>query len=262
MTKLFDCNASFGLLDVPPLRYAATADELLAEMDFCNIDEALVTCAAQRCDSPLVGNELVLEYTRGHPRLHPAWMLLPPQTGEQAPTVDLFLADMAKAGVKALWALPARNRYLLNAATFGSLFEELIQHRVPLFLPLEEAVPGVSGVTAYHLGWQLVDDLLTQFPRLTLVVASPNVWGEDRYFRPLIGPHRHLLLEISSYELGRGLEEFCRHYGPSQLLFGTRYPEVPMGGPVLNLLNADIGREDKKLIGSGNLTRLLQEVRL
>lgn len=260
--RLFDCNACFGTPDVPPLQYAETAAALLAEMDFCAVDEALVTCAAQRCDSPLVGNELVVAATRGQSRLHPSWVLLPPQTEEQAPSIDRFLADVAGAGVRALWAYPGRDKYLLNGTTFGAVFEELIEHSVPLFFPLEEAMPGGGGHAAFQVGWQMVDTLLGEFPRLTLVVANPMVWGEDRYFRPLIERHRNLYLDIGAYEQGRGLEDFCRKYGGERLLFGTHYPDVPMGGTVLNLLHADIAQSHRELIASGNLERLLGGVRL
>jgi uncharacterized protein len=260
--RLFDCNACYGTPDVPPLQYAESPADLLAEMDFCAVDEALVTCAAQRCDSPLVGNELVSEQTRGLARLHPAWVLLPPQTEEQAPSVDAFLANMAAAGVRALWAFPARDKYLLNRTTFGAVFEEFVEHSVPLFFPLEEAAPGLGGHAAYHLGWQQVDALLAEFPRLTFVVANPMVWGQDRYFRPLIERHHNLYLDVGAYEQGRGLEDFCRRYGPDRLLFATHYPDVPMGGPVLNLLHADVSQADKEAIAAGNLDRLLRGVRL
>ena len=48
MIEFFDCDAGFGRAMVPPMRYAATADELLEEMDFCGIGEALVYHAAMR----------------------------------------------------------------------------------------------------------------------------------------------------------------------------------------------------------------------
>jgi len=260
--ELFDCNASYGVPDVPPQQCAETPEALLAEMDFCGVDEALVTCAAQRCDSPLIGNELVVEQTKGHPRLHPTWVILPPQTGEQAPTIEAFIADMARAGVKALWAFPARNKYLLNATTFGPLFEALIERSIPLFFPVTEAMPGFGGHVSYHLGWDHVDRLLSDFPRLTLVATDMSVWGQDRYFRPLIERYPRLYLDISSYEQGRGLEDFCKKYGPERLLFGTHYPDIPMGGPILNLINADISDHDKELIARGNLIHLLEEVKL
>jgi len=252
----FDCNASYGILDVPPLQYADTPEELLAEMDFCNVDEALVTCAAQRCDSPIVGNELVVRETRGQPRLHPAWAILPPQTEELAPTVGAFVADMARHGVRALWAFPAFDKYALNATTCGELFEELTARQVPLFLPLTQLGGGSQS------GWQALDGLLSQFPRLTVIASDQSVWGEDRFFRPLIERYPRLHLDISTYELGRGLEDFCRKYGPARLLFGTHYPQVPMGGPVLNLKHADISDYDRELVAGGNLRRLLGEVRL
>ena len=258
----FDCDASYGILDVPPQQYAETPEQLLAEMDFCNVDEALVTCAAQRCDSPIVGNELVVRETEGHSCLHPAWVILPPQTGELAHTVDAFIADMGRNGVRALWAFPARNHYSLNATTFGPLFEELSERNVPLFLPVPEMGGGSHSHTSYYLGWKFVDELLAQFPRLTLVATDQSVWGQDRYFRPLVERYPRFYLDIATYEQGRGLEDFCRKYGPGRLLFGTHYPEVPMGGPVLNVANADISDRDKELIAGGNLRRLLQEVRL
>jgi len=56
-TKFFDCSASFGVALVPPLKYAETAEELLKEMDFCGVQEALVWDAAMKDDSPAVGNQ-------------------------------------------------------------------------------------------------------------------------------------------------------------------------------------------------------------
>jgi hypothetical protein len=253
--KLFDCNATFGLGITPPPQYAATPDDLLQEMDFCHVDEALVTCAAQRDDSPIVGNELVVQLTRGRPRLRPTWAILPPQLEELAPSVDAFYSAMAASGVKALWAFPLKHKYLLNRTTFGGFFEEMIARRVPLFLPLTETSGGIGG-------WQLVDTLLSYFPALTLIPTDQSVWGQDRYFRPLVERFPNLYVEIARYELGRGIEAFCRKYGPDRMLFGTRYPETPMGGPVLNLLHADIPTEYKEAIASGNLERLLGEVKL
>ncbi len=253
--RLFDCNATFGRGSVAPARYAATPDDLLAEMDFCGVDAALVTCAAQRDDSPAVGNELVVQLTHGQPRLHPTWAILPPQTEELAPDVDAFFAAMAASGVRALWAFPGRHRYLLNRTTFGPFFEAMIARRVPLFLPLTEASGGLQG-------WPLVEDVLASFPDLTLVATDQSVWGQDRYFRPLVERHRGFDFETSNYQLGRGLEAYCRKYGPDRLLFGTGYPVIPMGGPLLNLARADISDRDREAIAGGNLARLLEEVRL
>ena len=253
--RFLDCNATFGPPSVAPPGYAVTAADLLAEMDFCGVESALVTCATQRDGSPIEGNQLVVDLTRALPRLRPAWAILPPQTEELAPDVDSFFSSMARAGVRALWAFPARHHFLLNRTTFGSFLEELTSRQIPLFLPLTE----VSGSSQ---GWQLVDEILADFPRLTLVATDQSVWGQDRYFRPLVERYPRFHFETSRYELGRGIEAFCQKYGPDRLLFGTRYPDTPMGGPVLNLAHADISDTDREAIAEGNLERLLAEVRL
>src|SRR5881275_1740613 len=99
--KFFDCNCAFGPYRTRVFRFARTAGELLAEMDFANVEQALVYHTAMRFDHPSVGNELVARETRGHPRLRPTWALLPSQTGE-LPPLETLLGEMRRQGVRAL----------------------------------------------------------------------------------------------------------------------------------------------------------------
>ncbi|MBN1139280.1 MAG: amidohydrolase family protein [Anaerolineae bacterium] len=250
---LFDCNVSFGVAPKPALSYAATAEALLAEMDRNGVDEALVVCAAQRFDSPLVGNPLLIEQTGGRPRLHPAWAILPAQTGEME--VETLLAAMRAHAVRALWAWPAQHHYLLDALTMGPLLEELVARRIPLFVPLTE----YGGRAA---GWVAVGNLLRDYPELVLVATDQSVWGEDRYFRPLLARYPNLHLETSHYELAHGLRDVVATYGAERWLFGSGYPTRTMGGAAMQLLHADIPPAAAEAIAGGNLRRLLKEVRL
>ncbi|MBN1937238.1 MAG: amidohydrolase family protein [Anaerolineae bacterium] len=244
----FDCNVSFGRPSVPALSYAETAQTLLDEMDHNGIDEALVTCAAQHDESPLIGNPLLIEQIKGQPRLHPAWAILPAQTGEMP--VDDLLAGMRENSVRALWAWPAEHHYLLDVMTFGPLLETLVARRIPLFVPLTE------------FGWSAIGALLADFPELTLVATDQSVWGEDRYFRPLIEKYPNLYLETSHYELAHGLRDFVNTYGAERWLFGSQYPTRYMGGALMQLLHTDIDTDAIAAIAGGNLKRLLTEVRL
>jgi len=69
--KFFDCNASFGAPMLKPLRYAENAGELLSEMDYYGISEALVYHVRQRDDSPVVGDRMLLQEIKGFPEA--AW---------------------------------------------------------------------------------------------------------------------------------------------------------------------------------------------
>jgi hypothetical protein len=154
---------------------------------------------------------------------------------------------MKTHGVKALRAYPEEDRYLLNAVTFGALFEELVARRIPLFLGPQ---------------WQTVSDVLRDFPQLTLIVVDHGSWGDDRFFRPLIEQYPRLHLDTGNYQLERGLAEFVRTYGPDRLLYGSGAPNIQMGAALLTLAQADISDAAKSAIAAGNLRRLLSEVRL
>lgn len=243
--EFFDCNSMYGRMLSPPLRHATSAQELLAEMDFCGVAEALVLSSASVQDSPVSGNELVLQDTCGQPRLHPTWVMLPAQTGELG-TAEEFVGRMQAAGVRAVHAFPEINNYLLNALTCGRLLNLLADCHVPLIL--------------HRYDWLKLTDLLTDFPRLIVIQTAVGSWGFDRFVRPLLEAFPHFYFEISIYETAGGLEDHCRKYGPERLLFGTNYPQFTMAGPRFTLLHADLPEEHKAAIAGGNLRRLLEEV--
>jgi len=251
---LFDCNAAYGIFSVPPTRRADTPDDLLQEMASCGISAALVRHAAQIDESPQVGNRVLCEQIRCHDDLAPSWAILPPDTGELG-DVAHFLADMRVEGVRALWAYPSKHRYLLNATTFGDLFDELVARRIPLMLPRQEQSGG-------HDAWQVADELLSEFPDMRLAVVGHGPWGDDRYFRPMLRRYRHFYVDTSRYELDGGIAQVCQLYGPERLLFGTAFPHTGMGGAMLTLLQCDMPDGHKRLVAGENLKRLLEEADL
>jgi predicted TIM-barrel fold metal-dependent hydrolase len=252
--EFFDCNVSYGVPSVPCFSQATRVEEVLAEMEWTGLSRALVRQAAMDNEDPQVGNRLIAEETTPYPSLHPSWAILPPQTGEQGPPEE-FLRRMGEAGVRALWAFPSKHRYTLDAVTCGPLFELLVERRVPLFLERGETSRGLAG-------WDLANAVLREFPRLVLVVVGHGSWGEDRHFRPLVEAYEGFHIDTSRYELDGGIADFCRKYGPERLLFGSAFPHTSPGGAMLTLLHADIPDEEKRKIASGNLDRLLREVRL
>jgi len=242
----FDCNLGFGRPINAPATVIPTARALLDEMDFCGLAEALVYHVSVHLESPQTGNRLTLQHTRDHPRLHPTWAVLPPQTGELG-TVDRFLTDMRAHRVKALRAYPEEHRYLLNALTFGSLFEETVARRIPF-------------IVGPH--WPAIAQLLPDFPDLTLIVVGHSDWGDDRYFRPLLERYPRLHIDTSNYQTPDGIAELARAYGAERILYGSGFPPLQIGGALLTLARADIADAAKQAIAGENLRRLLGEVNL
>jgi len=242
----FDCNAEFGIPTKPPGRFAPTPHELLDEMGFCGVQDALVRHAAARDESAQAGNRLVCEETTGIACLHPVWAILPPQTGELG-ALDQWFAAMKAHGVKALTAYPDKHRYLLNGLTFGPVFEEMSARRIPLFLGPD---------------WRAATEILADFPQLTVIATNHSSWGDDRFFRPLLDRYQRFHIDTASYDLDGGVADLVKRHGPHRLIYGSNYPVMQMGGSMLTIAQAEIDDDAKIAIAGGNLLRLLSEVKL
>ncbi|MDD5707964.1 MAG: hypothetical protein PHR35_18755 [Kiritimatiellae bacterium] len=243
--RLFDCNTRVGYMKEPPPAPILTAPELLAEMDRCGVDKALVHSTNVELMSAIDANIAVSELCTGQERLQPVWSILPPQTGEMVP--DRLLDDMKRQGVRILRAYPAENHYLLNSLTLGPLLDKLCDHQIPLFVPGQ---------------WADLTQLLQDFPQLIVIAADYGCWGQDRLYRPLIERYEHFHIETSALELDGGIPRLVADYGSERVLFGSGCQSRSMGGASLLLRNLDIDPVSKALIAHGNLERLLLGTRL
>ena len=246
--KLFDCNCSFGIPGIPVFRIARNASELIEEMDFCGIDNALVQHASMRFDSPIIGNDRIIEGIKDKRlRLLPVWTIIPFQTGE-LPKPEIFIKKMKDAGVKVLWSFPNEHRYALDGCTFAELFKFMIEYQIPLFV--KDSLDKLGT-------------LLDSFPKLKVVAVNQGpVNGIERYLRPLIEKYPNLYIDTSCYVGAYSIEDFCSKYGPDRLLFGTAFPINCSGGSILQLLQSNIPDSYKESIAHGNIEHILKEVKL
>jgi hypothetical protein len=219
---------------------------LIEEMDFSNIDRALVYHTAMRYDHPLVGNELILKEIAGQPRLLATWAVLPSQTGEQ-PALEILLQEMQRRNIRALRLFPDDHRYFVDEITWGDQLAVYAELRIPLFV---------------RASLDKVAQLLSSFPDLVVVTASQGSNPLDRYAWPLIEKYPNLIFETSGYVVDNGIEEFCRRYSAARLVFGSGYPENSSGAAMLALAQAEISVAERQAIASENLSRLLAEARL
>jgi hypothetical protein len=228
------------------LRYAKDTAELLAEMDWCGIERALVYHAGMRFNDALAYNARLAGEAGAVDRLAGSWAILPSQTGE-FPQPEALLREMQAHGIRALRAFPDEHRYQLDKRTFGELFEALIEHRIPLFV--KQNIVSIGG-------------LLAECPGLTVVAMNVGPHSLERYLRPLLDAFPTLYVDTSHYMVDGLIEEFVERYGPERLLFGSGFPDVCSGAALLRLAQAEISETARAAIAGGNLERLLAEVRL
>ncbi len=244
--KFFDANCAFGPYRTRVFRFARTAADLIEELDFANISQALVYHTTMRFDHPAVGNDRVVKEIEGQPRLLATWALLPSQTGEQPP-LQAMLAEMRRHQIRALWLFPDEHRYSLDDTTWSDQLSVFSELRIPLFV---------------RASLDRVAHLLSFFPRLVVVTGSQGSNPLDRYAWPLIEKFPNLYYETSGYLVDAGIEEFCRRYSAARLLFGSGFPDNSSGSAMLTLAHAEISAADRRAIAWDNLSRILAEARL
>jgi predicted TIM-barrel fold metal-dependent hydrolase len=244
--KFFDASGAFGTYRTRVFRFARTADELIEEMDFANIDQALVYHTAMRFDHPSVGNARVVAEIAGRPRLLSSWAVLPSQTGELAAGEEM-IRQMQSHDVRALRLFVDDHRYFLDARTWGDQLEVYSRRRIPLFV---------------RASLDKIARLLADLPDLIVVTGSQGSNPLDRYAWPLVEKFAHLYFETSGYLVDGGIEEFCRRYSSARLVFGSGYPDHSSGAAMLMLAHAEVSAADRRAIAGDNLRRLLAEANL
>jgi hypothetical protein len=253
MLKFIDCNTSIGRWKHPCPGGYETPDELEAILDYLQVDKAVVFHAlAQESHAPIGNDQLMLELA-GHFRLLPCWHLLPEHTGEMLPPSDL-VDQMLKQGVRIARLLPGvkGHRFSMEPWCAGSLLEELNKHHLPVlidFMFFRRDDPD----------WNLLYDLSDRYPGLPIILTG---WAglASRSLFALSKVCSNLFMEISRYALFQGLEAFCKVVGAQQLIYGSGIPFIAPGVAMTTVTHAAISYEEKTMIATGNLERLIAEV--
>ncbi|MGD9497925.1 MAG: amidohydrolase family protein, partial [Armatimonadota bacterium] len=230
-----------------------TAEELLAAMDHYGIHEALVLDALAKEANPRAGNERILERTRNHPRLHPAWAGLPPQSRELPPPAEL-VARMRDEGVGALFLFHRMMELPLDGWAVDGLLAELAAARVPLFIcPEHWQSPGARDVA----DWSAVVRICRDFPELPVVLTEARNMTNQRTAYAALDACPNLRLDLSALWRGGLIEYVCKHWGAARLLFSAGLPHRDPGAVLMQLSCADISKDDLAAIAGGNLRELL-----
>ncbi len=241
----FDCNCSIGRCAVPQPGSIFTCRDLLQEMDYTGIEQALVYHAWAKEYSPVEGNARLMEEIAGCERVIPCWVVMPHHTGEFPPPAQL-LSSMISQGVKAVRIFPssAWHNWSLREWSAKPLFSELADLHVPLFVSFSE------------VSWDDIYTIAKTYPGLPLVVTEVR-YEEMRNYYPLVEQLQNLYIELSWTIVHLGLEDAVARFGAGRFLFGSRMPVFSAGPAICYLQYADLADEAKAMIAGNNLRRLL-----
>ncbi|MCG3146617.1 MAG: hypothetical protein PCFJNLEI_00050 [Verrucomicrobiae bacterium] len=226
-----------------------TTAEIIAILDYCGIDSALV-----HRQLPFVSatnaNVSLLREINGDSRFVPAF-LLAPQTYNNDPAPVDYLAAMRAAGAKAAWLRPTWQSHGMASWMIDDLLALCVAHRLPLFVQIMDG--GVS--------YDDVHRMCSAFPELKLVLTGIG-YRADAHLFPLLRRHRELRICTNYYCTTLAPERFVQHFGPERMLFASGLPFNAPGGAIAMVSYSQLDDEAKQKIFAGNIQQLMNEVRL
>ena len=255
---LYDANCCVGRSAKRPPWEPTGAQELLAEMDRCGVEWAVVHHVTAREHHPNIGNLALMHELAGQERLVPCWVVLPGHTEEMPPTVPEWrygpevahhrpVSWLMGRGLRCVRLYPKAHGYTLTPSVCAELFTELEHHRVSCFIDKDQ------------IGWMELDTICGEYNRIPVILSNTG-YRVSRDLYAMLKRHRNLFMEISRYEVHNGIEDICERFGARRLLFGSGYPKYSPGCAITMLACARISDHDKELIANGNLRRFLEEV--
>jgi hypothetical protein len=245
---LFDANACIGRRLAPWPNEPATAAALLREMKCLDIDRALVGHYSCWESDISIGNRLSKKELAGHPAFTATSVVVPDTGGDTLP-VKTVIRNLVRDGMRAVRLFPRLMNWSPARWCAGTMFRELEKQRLPALWSWSETTPQELHAT------------LVGYPRLPILVYNLN-YRLNRILVPLLKQHRNLHVIISPpYAAHQGLEILSGQGLVKQLLFGTGYPTADPAATITYLMYAKIPEKEKRLIGSGNLEKLVNGVR-
>lgn len=247
--KLIACDVLVGLPRKPFTLVHPDAADLDAELARLEISAAVVRHRQCIENFPHWGNETLLREAASRPAWVPAVSLTPDGIPDNY-SMEAMIAGFLARGVRLGWISPREHMFSPRPWCSGKLYGVCAEICLPVLV-------DYRGIT-----FDEIDEILTAFPALRLIVTQVPRFGRHRSLYALLERHRGLNLCLgSAYSVHEGLPDLVDNFGHARFVWGTSYPEAEGGASVSLLTYAPIAEAARAAIAHGNIERLLAEVR-
>ncbi len=244
----FDCNMMLGMRSSIKAGAIYKTCDVIKVMERCNIKEAAVYHCSALEYHPVCGNARLMDEIKQYPFFHPVWVLLPGATGEFEKGEKL-LESLKNNNVKLVRIFPGalKHNFSVSKWNCGELFDLLDSNRIPLLV-------DISDFT-----WDELVEIAQSYKNMPILFTRVG-YRNDRNMYRILEKYENVYLETSFYKEFLGIEKITEVFGAHRLIFGSELPVHSGGSAVTLVTHAQISMEEKQMIASGNIKKLIQNV--
>ena len=255
MREIIDADVRLGRARLPVEGYPEDAEGLIELLSHYGIGRALVYHSLARDNDILLGNQLILEETKGFAPFIPAAIVVPNQTGEIGET-DVYVGQLIEGGVRSLRLHPRQFSYPLTAWMLEPLVRFSSRYRLPILVDFDLEFWWTDNIDWHGLG-----EVLGAFPEQAFVLLRQS-FEVVRVVYALLERFPNFHLGLGTYSHFDCIEDITRNFGYDRLIYASGLPHLEPGVILPTILAADVSEEAKDAILAGNLKRLIEEVKV
>ena len=248
---VFDANVALGRRHVRRSPFD-TAPALIGEMDRLRIERALVYTPHAVSYDTREGNAYLLQLIGNESRLVPQFVCNP-----SVDDLKEFAQRVRQDQICSVRMLPAVHGYPFRDWVVGPWLHWAADNDLPVWLPVNYGIPRKrSELDANQLDPEAVYDTLSAFPKVRAVLCETQI-RHIAWVLPLLRSLPNMAIELSRHAITDGVQMFMATVGVERIMFGSRFPDSPMGANLFQLFNCGLSPEQLRLICAGNLGRIL-----
>ncbi len=235
---VFDANIALGRHN----KRFLTSDSLAQaeiEMDRIGVGRALAYSMHAAVFDTEDGNEYLMDILSGNSSIEPQFVC-----NFATDNLNRFADEIEKSDVRSLRILPNTQGYPFVDWIIGEWMEWLSSTSTPLWIPSNE-VPV-----------EQLYNTLKKFPDVNVVLSEVH-YVSVPWVLPMLKKLHQVNIEISRFVIPDGISTLIDTAGSNRILFGSRFPDSPIGPQLYNLEKSILNKEILSAICSGNLKMLL-----
>ena len=227
-----------------------TLPDLDKEFTRLGIERAVVSHERQVFSSVSSCNVQLLKELQNYSSCTPCVMLTP--DGEPPDfSVSLLIKKYCDRGIKLALVAPLAGGYPFLPWCCEEMLSSLSKYRLPILMEYAQ------------LNATELDQSMQNYPDLRVILTRIPHIGRNHIIETLLRRHENLYLTFSSSFSVHGdyYQNLCSRYGESRWVFGINYPSAEPGASITGLSYSSLSENQQMLIASGNLQRLISEVK-